>query len=333
MTTRLPAAPLTMDPAFSERPWGGSALKTRFGKNVPEGSRIGESWELSDHPAGRSRVDGGPFAGEEFGAVVRRFPAESVGAACAPERYPLLVKIIDAQEDLSIQVHPDDAGAAARGDRGKTECWYVMDCAPGAEVVFGLVPGIAADDLRRGAADGSIESMVARHPLRPHTFLFVRAGTVHAILGGTTICEVQQSSDTTYRLWDWNRQPARPLHVEESIQAIDWKAAPPRPLHLPEGSAIGEPATLADNEFFRVRVLDVAGSRAWRLAPDHLGTGAIVVGISGQVEVRSPEGACVLAPGRTAFVPAVAADGTMFSAVGKAAARLLIAESRELKRA
>lgn len=332
MTHRFPAAPLPMDPVFSERPWGGEGLKSRLGKNVPDGKRIGESWELSDHPNGRSRIAEGPFAGEEFGAVLRRFPTETTGSATVPERYPLLVKIIDAADDLSIQVHPDDARAAAHGERGKTECWYVMDCKPGAEIVFGLKPGVGPDDLRHGAADGSIEGMVARHPLRPHTFLFVRAGTVHAILGGTTICEVQQSSDATYRLWDWGRLPARPLHVEESIAAVDWNAAEPRPLHIPEGAAIGEPALLTSNEYFRVRVLDLAGARAWRMTSENGGAGAVVVGLSGEAEIRCAEGGCVLGAGRTAFVPAIAQDGTLLAAKDGGTARVLVAESLETGR-
>ncbi len=323
MSERLPAEALLLEPVFSERPWGGTLLKTRFGKNTPDDRVVGESWELSDHPNGRSRIANGPFAGREFGDVLRRFPREMAGTTRLPERYPLLVKFIDAAQDLSIQVHPNDDQARARGDRGKTECWYVMDCEPGTEIVYGLAKGIGPEDLRRGAEDGLIESMVARFPVRPDTFLFVRAGTVHAILGGTLICEVQQSSDTTYRLWDWNRKPPRALHVDESIAVIDWNAGDATPLDV--AGEIDGVRTLADNEYFRVRVADIRGECP--LPGDTLGSGTIAICLKGKLTVSAPEGTTALDRGRTAFLPAAIGGDVRLRAEG---ARVLLAESREL---
>ncbi len=323
MSDVFPRVPLLLEPVFSERPWGGKLLESRFGKSVPPGKTIGESWELSDHPNGRSRIAEGPFAGQEFGDVLRRFPRQMVGVDRLPERYPLLVKFIDAAEDLSIQVHPNDEQAKPKGDRGKTECWYVMECEPGAEIVFGLENGISAEDLRRGARDGSIEDMVARFPISPGMFLFVRAGTVHAILGGTVICEIQQSSDTTYRLWDWNRQPPRPLHIEESIEVTDWKASKISPLDVSEITQ--KPRVLTDNEFFRVRVLDVDNEMA--LPTDLSGSGLIIVCLKGGLTVTAPEGVSEMNTGNTAFIPATIERATRLTGNK---ARVLLAESKEL---
>ncbi|MEQ8820360.1 MAG: mannose-6-phosphate isomerase [Sumerlaeia bacterium] len=327
----FPAEPLLLDPAFSPRPWGGTKLKEKFGKTPPAGlGPIGESWELSDHPNGRSRVLGGAFAGREFGEVLRAFPREMIGREAAPERYPLLVKLIDAAEDLSIQVHPQDATAPA-GERGKTECWYVMDCEPGTEVVFGLEMEVAPEDVLRGAEDGSLAEHVRRFRIQPGSFLFVRAGTVHGILGGTVICEVQQSSDTTYRLWDWNREPKRELHVEEALKVVDWNACGSLPTRAPElGTAAGEGIVMADCEFFRVRVLDVPAGGEAELPADVVDSGLILFGLQGATELRWAEGRAELLRGATAFVPAVCGRGVRLGNGQGEAVRVLLAESREL---
>lgn len=328
--TAFPQAPLLMHPHFSPRPWGGTRLGRVLGKDVPACERIGESWELSDHPNGRSRIAGGPFSGVAFGDVLRQFPFPMIGAAHAPDRYPLLVKFIDAEDDLSIQVHPDDAHAAQFGDRGKTECWYVMDCEAGTEIIFGVRPGVTADDLRKGAVDGRVEQMVARHGLAPGMFLFVRAGTVHAILGGTMICEIQQSSDTTYRLWDWNRKPERELHIEKSIDVIDWSASAPKPVHVARVGDLALPLLLTDNEFFRVRALDVPRGDSRELPEDLLPTGAILMAVKGGGRVEAADGGVVLALGSTAFLPAACEGRARIVNTGHDAMRILLAESREL---
>jgi mannose-6-phosphate isomerase len=329
MAVAVPDYPLLMTPHFSARPWGGRGLQTVLGKPLPEGEVIGESWELSDHPNGRSRVANGVFAGREFGELYKQFPREMVGSTSVPERFPLLVKFIDAQEDLSIQVHPNDEQARAIGDRGKTECWYVMDCAPSTEILFGLKGGVSAEDLRRGAVSGEIEEQVASYPAHADDFLYVRAGTVHAICGGTLICEVQQSSDTTYRLWDWNREPKRALHVEESIAAIDWKAQPPQPLAVPpKGAGVWSPMALVENEFFRVSVVDVGDAGLQLESP--LRNGQIVVVLSGEGKLESGSFQEDLRKGQTWFLPALLGSGVRVRGEKNNPVRLLIAESREI---
>jgi len=228
MPPAFPPQALLMTPYFSPRPWGGDRLCTLLGKRPPapesDGQWIGESWELSDHPHGHSRIAGGPLAGLEFGEAMRRHPLEMCGLEVPPARYPLLVKFVDAGEDLSIQVHPDDAQAAEEGDRGKAECWYVVDCAPQVEIVHGLAAGVDAAALRRAAEAGDFAPCTRRQAIRRGDFLNTPPGTVHAILAGTLLCEIQRASDVTYRLWDYDRQPARPLHVEQALRATRFDA-------------------------------------------------------------------------------------------------------------
>jgi mannose-6-phosphate isomerase len=319
--------PLLMAPHFSPRPWGGRLLERELGKPLPPEVAIGESWELSDHPSGRSRIADGPFEGEEFGALLRRFPREMIGRDLAPERYPLLVKILDAEEDLSIQVHPDDTYAIPRGDRGKTECWYIMDCASNGEVIFGLADGVKPNDLEQGAKDGSIEEMVARHPIHRGSFLFVEPGTVHALLGGTLVCEVQQSSDTTYRLWDWNRKPERELHIAQSIEVTSAQLSDAQRQQLPAAGELAEPVVLTDNAYFRVHAVDARGDGRTALPADLADSGIIIVCVEGSGVLMGPDWSRPVNRGQTLFVPA--ACGRQVSLSGNPV-RVIVAESREL---
>ncbi|MCH8333272.1 class I mannose-6-phosphate isomerase, partial [Candidatus Sumerlaeota bacterium] len=209
--------PLLLAPHFAIRPWGGDRLGTVLNKAIPKGEKIGESWELSDHPDGLSRIANGPYAGWLFGDLF----SLHCGAMCClgvrPDRFPLLVKYIDAREDLSVQGHPNDGDARSRGDRGKTECWYILDCPQGAEVICGLREGVGPEELRRASLSGAIEPLLMRYRIHRGSFVRVPAGTVHSILAGTLLCEVQQASNLTYRLWDWGRLPARPLHIEDAV--------------------------------------------------------------------------------------------------------------------
>ncbi|MCB2155823.1 class I mannose-6-phosphate isomerase [bacterium] len=325
----FPPTPFVLDPVFSPRPWGGQRLAVELGKALNTSEPIGESWELSDHPHGRSRIATGEFAGELFGDVLRRFPREMIGRTVAPERYPLLVKFIDADSDLSIQVHPDDGFAESRNERGKTECWYVMACAAGAEVIHGLRPGITPEELRAGAKDGRIEQMVARGSLEENDFLFVPPGTVHAILAGTLICEIQQSSDATYRLWDWGREPKRELHVEDALQVIGFNGPAQESRNLDIPGSFSDPITLTDNQFFRVRMVDVPAGQSLPVPPDTLDSGLIVVCVAGKVQLGTADGEIDLARGQTGYVPAICERDLSVKATN-GPTRILLAESREL---
>jgi len=244
-----------MEPFFSQRPWGGEKLRNKLQKNPPEvGGPWGEAWELSDHPDGRSRIGKGPYSGMEFGELVRRFPREMCGIIHPPKRFPLLIKYIDAREDLSIQVHPNDNNAPP-GERGKTECWYIIDCKPGSEIIHGLKDRTDTAILREAAENGRMDDCIRRIPVRKGDFVYNPAGTVHGLLGGIMICEVQQSSNTTYRLWDWNRQPPRPLHIEDSCRVTNYsKPGIPEPRMNARDLAPNRFHKLIENEFFRIRL-------------------------------------------------------------------------------
>ncbi len=328
MTSR-PDYPLVLSPHFSPRPWGGRGLETVLGKTLPANETVGESWELSDHPNGKSTIQNGPLAGREFGELYQKFPLEMVGTTEIPERFPLLVKFIDAQGDLSIQVHPNDLQAQKLGDRGKTECWYIMDCEPETEIIFGIKPGITAEALRTGCTTGEVEGQVASFPIQPNNFLFVRAGTVHAIRGGTLICEIQQASDTTFRLWDWNREPKRELHIEESIEAIDWNSAAAEPIIVPPVGMLTEPQLLAENEFFSVVAVDVDEEES--TLPGTGESGQIVVVLQGEGHIHQGYNNVEIHKGQTIYIPALIADEVLLQANQGSTLRLLVAESKELQ--
>lgn len=229
MFTRSCHPPMLLQPYFSARPWGGDRLRSLLDKSPPQqGGPWGESWELSDHPDGPSRIASGPLAGAALGPTLRSHAGELLGLERLDEPFPLLIKFIDAAANLSVQVHPADDHALPLGQRGKCECWYVMACPEGAEVIHGLRSGVTVEELREAAVGGRIERLLRRVPIRPGDIVPVPPGTVHALMQGTLVCEVQQSSNLTYRLWDWDRMPARALHVDLacSVTRFD-ETAPP----------------------------------------------------------------------------------------------------------
>ena len=217
--------PIRMIPAFrhgADTPWGGRGL-ARLGKRIPDG-RTGESLELSALPGLESR-DG---AGRALPEILRD-PA--VAGAAGPD-CPLLLKLIAAESWLSVQVHPDDAYARAHedGKRGKTEAWYVLSARPGAEIVLGLRPGTTKETLRGACREGGIRDLLRRVPVRAGEAYLIPAGTVHALGPDVTVCEIQESSDVTYRFYDWDRTDAegrrRPLHLEKGLDVVRTESRP-----------------------------------------------------------------------------------------------------------
>lgn len=221
--------PLTFRPNLHELVWGGHQLQSL--KNLqPDSRRLGESWEISDVPTSESVVAEGSLAGKTLRELVALYGSALLGKhvfEADGREFPLLVKFIDAQDDLSIQVHPNDALAKERhGKMGKTEMWYVMDAEPGATLLAGFKQKITRKEYKRRVADGTIVDALARHEVHPGDVFFIPAGRVHAICSGILLCEIQQSSDVTYRLFDYHRlgldgQP-RQLHTEEALDAIDF---------------------------------------------------------------------------------------------------------------
>ncbi len=227
-------APLTFSPRFRKYVWGGRNLKRLFGRELPDGV-IAESWEISAHPAAPTLVDHGPLAGRSLPNLVADYGVGLVGRrgerTVGPGKFPLLVKILDAHQALSVQVHPDDAYAGAHhpGEVGKTEMWYVLHATPGAEIIFGLAAGTDEAAFRRALAEDRVKDCLNRVPVRAGDSVLVPAGTVHAVLPGIVLVEVQQSSDITYRVYDWGRRAGsaapRELHLDRAMDVIDFGRA------------------------------------------------------------------------------------------------------------
>ncbi|MCL6516063.1 type I phosphomannose isomerase catalytic subunit [Alicyclobacillus sp.] len=219
--TPHPFPPLKFRPVPVPRLWGGHRLKDWFAVTTDE--PIGEYWVLSGHPHGMSVVSSGPHAGKTLAELAAEHPDAYLGASPQP-RFPLLIKFIEAAQDLSVQVHPDDAYARRHeGDFGKTEAWYVLDCPPDGRVVYGHRFSSAAE-YRRAIEERRIPQYLNHRAIAPGDVVFVPAGTLHALLAGTVVLEVQQTSDVTYRVYDWDRVDAngkpRDLHVDRAADVL-----------------------------------------------------------------------------------------------------------------
>jgi mannose-6-phosphate isomerase len=228
--------PLFFAPYLRPMVWGGRRLES-LGKRLPPDGAYGESWEISGHPHHVSRVAEGPQRGLSINELCADHAAELFGIQARPlARFPLLVKLLDCHDWLSLQVHPNDETAKrlAPQEAGKTEVWIVLEAAPTGRIYAGLLPGTTRGDLERHLAAGSVDRCL--HVLAPQAgdCVFLPAGTVHAVGGGVLLAEVQQTSDATFRLFDWNRLgpdgKPRSLHLEEALQALDWTAGPMPPV-------------------------------------------------------------------------------------------------------
>ncbi len=254
--------PLRFTPLYQERVWGGRALDAVFGRPLPAGRPIGESWEIVDRPEAQSLVRGGPWQGW----TLRRLLAEQAAAVMGPRwparrPFPLLVKWLDCHERLSLQVHPPAAVATELHGEPKTENWYIAHTAQDAELIVGLRRGVTRPEFERALADGTVEACVHHFPVAAGDSILVRSGEVHAIDAGNLILEIQQNSDTTYRVHDWGRvgldgRP-RQLHIAESLRSIRWDDYE---AELVRGSPTS--GVIADCAEFRIRrVLLGAGER------------------------------------------------------------------------
>jgi len=313
------AAPLTFEPVFMERVWGGRRLATLFGKELPEGAVIGESWELVDRPGAAESVvaEGSPFAGRTLGSlwadVGLRPSLFGTAAASLGERFPLLIKLLDCEQTLSVQVHPPAAVAAALGGEPKTEMWVIVDAAPDACLYAGLRRGVtrAAFEAALTAGD-DVAAMLHRVPVQRGDVMFLPSGRVHAIGAGNVIVEIQQNSDTTYRVFDFNRPGLdgrpRELHVPESLASIDWDDFDPA-LVEPRGEE------LVHNEIFRVDRLSLDRPRVVS-SPSSC---AVLISVEGSVSCGGSE----FPPGRLFLVPAADGASLPVAPVGDGPSRVL----------
>lgn len=218
--------PLTFLPVYQDYLWGGQKLEQHFNRSVP-GPVIAESWEVTDRPDGMSVVDQGAAEGQSLRSLIETLGDKLLGTAVPTETFPLLIKILDAHQVLSVQVHPNDETAATFGDEAKTEMWYVLEAEPDAKVYCGLVPGTSREAFVQAIEDKSLEDLLTTLPIKKGDAIFVPGGRIHAIAAGCLLLEVQQNSNTTYRIYDWGRTGAdgkpRELHLEQSLEVIQWQ--------------------------------------------------------------------------------------------------------------
>lgn len=251
--------PLTFTPLFMERVWGGRRLETNLGKPLPQGVPIGESWELVDRKEAQSVVDYGELTGTTLHELWKN-NREVVFGKSLPEseRFPLLAKILDAQDTLSVQVHPPARLAAELEGEPKTEMWYLLDASPEAAVYAGFKTGTTRESFERVLAEGKAAELLHRIPVQAGDAIFIPSGRCHAIGAGCLIVELQQNSDTTYRVFDWNRVgldgKPRALHIAESLQSTDFGDIEPE-LAKPKGELI------TGCEFFRIERWDLSQPR------------------------------------------------------------------------
>ena len=302
----LPLYPLTFQPRFKERVWGGRRLETLYGKALPPDVPIGESWEISDRPGDESVIANGPLAGRTLRDLMLERASDVLGdaAPAADSRFPLLCKILDARQTLSLQVHPPDR-AADLGEP-KTEMWYIADAGPGAELFVGLKQGVTRAAFEQALSAGRVAECFHRIDVKSGDAMFLPSGRVHAIGAGLVIFEIQQNSDTTFRVYDWDRVgldgKLRALHIPQSLQSIDFgdfepdlAAATMRP-H--DGFAV---RPLVDVPLFRTDLIEAPGAGEWRPRAARL---RVVACVTGTVTARGGDATATLHPGDFCLLPA-----------------------------
>jgi mannose-6-phosphate isomerase len=284
---------LAFEPIFIERMWGGRRLESEFHKKLPPHKRIGESWEIVDRPEAQSVVSDGPLRGKTLHELWTRHREEIFGDVPDTPRFPLLIKILDAQEKLSLQVHPPENVASRLGGEPKTEFWYVADADPGAELFLGFREPVTREQLEDALRDGTVADHVHKICVDAGDAIFLPAGRFHAVGAGNLLIETQQNSDTTYRLFDWNRVDEkgkpRQLHLDQALQSINFDDVQPDLLQ-----AQGE--LLISHSLFEIRKWNLNEAR--EAAP--LGQFAIVCCLTGNLSCANAN----LAPGEFLLIPA-----------------------------
>jgi mannose-6-phosphate isomerase len=253
--------PLRFQPFLRAMVWGGRRLGRFLGKNLPANVPIGESWEVSDHPAHASVVATGSHFGVPLRHLMEQHREELLGpAAAGTDRFPWLIKLLDVDDWLSVQVHPNAEHVAALlpGEGSKSEAWLVLDAEPGSVIYAGLRASVGPAELRAALTAGTVGDCLYRFTPRPGDFLYLPAGTVHAAGGGVLLAEIQETSDATFRLHDWNRVDSsgtpRPLHIEQALACIDWNQGPrdPQPAWLMDDLSCGGQTPLVHCPHFHV---------------------------------------------------------------------------------
>ena len=306
--------PLTFQPIFKQRVWGGRELERLYHKPLPPGVPIGESWEITDRPGDVSVIANGPLAGKDLRWLMENHAAGLLGDAkshCG--RFPLLIKILDAQDKLSIQVHPPAARATELGGEPKTEMWYIAEAAPGAELYVGLKRGVTRAEFEGKVQTGTVAECFHRVSVQPGDAMFLPSGRVHALGAGLVVFEIQQNSDTTYRVSDWNRLgldgKPRELHIPQSLASINFNDF--EPSLVPRGFAqegAQQVRPLVRDPLFTVEAHHAGAGANVPLRPGKM---QIIAVLTGQMQVGSGQATVALVPGQFCLVPASLASSVL----------------------
>jgi mannose-6-phosphate isomerase len=302
--------PLKFRPIFKQRIWGGHKLREVFGKGLPARQRIGESWELADLPEDKSVISNGALAGENIHSVIEKYPKQITGNEHSRGSFPLLIKLLDCEEILSVQVHPDEATCRRTGKgEPKTECWYIIVAEPDSVIYKGLKKGVTKRQFSDAIGKGDVAELLMKVEVQPGECHFLPAGTPHSIGPGLLIAEIQTPSDTTYRVFDFNRVEkdgkARQLHIEEAMESIHFgQDAESLPV-----TTIGR---LVDCEYFKVDKGHQARSCELLLSPGKMKTLVILTGF-GTIVGHSAE-AVEFKAGDVLVIPAAYQGAVRFAA-------------------
>lgn len=282
--------------------WGGNRLRDEYSKNN-DSQRLAESWELSCHPDGMSTIDGGDYDGMTLAEFLQKYP-ETAGEKCGG-KFPILVKLIDAEDNLSVQVHPDNEYAEKyEGDSGKTEMWYIVDCDENSSIIYGFKEELAKDEFKAAIADNSLLDKVNVVPVKKGDVFLIRAGTLHAIGKGCLIAEIQQSSNVTYRVYDYDRRDdsgnPRELHIEKAVDVTDRKAME-MPVQRRKNCEDMQDCELISCEYFRVCKEDISGTGNEHISEDSF---VHVLVTEGRGEIISHGDIMNIAKGDSFFVTA-----------------------------
>ena len=300
--------PFTFRPIFKERIWGGRNLERLYGKPLPPNIPVGESWEISDRPGDESVITNGSLAGKSLRWLMENQRESLLGSALSAtsKRFPLLIKILDAQEKLSLQVHPPASKANALGGEPKTEMWYVADATPTADLFVGLKRGTTRAEFEKRIQDGTVAECFHRIGVKKGDAMFLPSGRVHALGAGNVIFEIQENSDTTYRVFDWNRVDnewkPRDLHVEKSLASIDFDDIEPA---LIQGETVEqngiENRRLVHDRLFSVNLFKTAAAENITLPNSAM---KIIAVLEGKIVIEENSTLLTLGPGQFCLVPA-----------------------------
>ncbi len=290
--------PLKFRPIYKQRIWGGQKLREVFDKDLPAGEKIGESWELADLPEDKSVIANGELAGHTLQSAIGKYPKEITGDKNFPGTFPLLIKFLDAQDILSVQVHPDPETCLRMG-RGepKTECWYIISTEPGAVIYKGLKDGVTKKQFAEAIEKGNVADMLVKISVEVGQCHFLPSGTTHSIGPGLLIAEIQMPSDTTYRVFDWNRLDdtgkSRDLHIEEALESIHFDSSG-------DNLSVTTMGRLVDCEYFKVDKGRQGKNCELLLSPGQMKTLIIISGfgtiLGGGDEVEFKAGDTLLIP-------------------------------------